>query len=84
MIVDDGVATGATMTACVRLVRDAGASRIIVAVPVGPPDSITELEAVADEVVVLETPERFGAVGQYYRTFGQVPDDEAMAYLKSN
>lgn len=84
VIVDDGVATGATMTACVRLVRDADASRVTVAVPVGPPDSITELEDLADAVVVLETPERFGAVGQYYRTFGQVSDEEAMAYLDAN
>lgn len=84
VIVDDGVATGATMTACVRLVRDAGATSVIVAVPVGPPDSITALEALADDVVVLETPDRFGAVGQYYRQFGQVSDDEAMAYLEAN
>lgn len=84
IIVDDGVATGATMTACVRLARDAGAERIVVAVPVGPPDSIRELESVADIVVSLQTPSHFGAVGQFYRRFGQVSDEEAMAYLDAD
>jgi predicted phosphoribosyltransferase len=81
VVVDDGVATGATARACLRGVRDAGASRVVLAVPVGSPDSIDQLEAEADEVVALQTPWSFRAVGQYYRDFGQVSDEEAVAYL---
>lgn len=81
VIVDDGVATGATAMACLRQVQEADASRIILAVPVGSPESIARLEAEADEVLALETPQDFRAVGQYYREFGQVSDEEAMAYL---
>lgn len=81
LIVDDGIATGATMIACVRLVRESDAAWVGVAVPVGPPDSVKEIESIADQVVCLATPRAFGAVGQYYRQFGQVSDDEAMRYL---
>lgn len=83
LIVDDGIATGATMIACIRLVRDGGAAWVGVAVPVGPPDSVKDVEAVADRVVCLETPRKFGAVGQYYRRFHQVRDEEAMEYLST-
>lgn len=81
IIVDDGVATGATARACVLQARNAGASRVVLAIPVGPPDSIRALSAMADEVVWLETPSAFRAVGQFYRDFGQVTDEEAMEYL---
>lgn len=81
VIVDDGVATGATAMACLRQVQEADAARIVLAVPVGSPESIARLEAEADEVLALETPQDFRAVGQYYREFGQVSDEEAMAYL---
>jgi len=83
VVVDDGVATGATTRACLRAVRNTGADRVTLAVPVGPPDSIRELESEADEVVCVERPRAFGAVGQFYRQFGQVTDEEAMAYLES-
>jgi predicted phosphoribosyltransferase len=56
VVVDDGVATGSTATAALRLVREAGADRVVLAVPVGPPETVSELEAVADDVVVLLTP----------------------------
>ena len=81
VIVDDGVATGATTTACIRVVKNAGAERVVLAVPVGPPDTIERLRTEADEVIAVETPPHFGAVGQFYETFGQVSDEEAMTYL---
>lgn len=81
VIVDDGVATGATAIACLRQVREAGASGVVLAVPVGSPDSLGRIETEADEVVALQTPQDFRAVGQYYRNFGQVSDEEAMTYL---
>ncbi|WP_254863609.1 phosphoribosyltransferase [Halovivax gelatinilyticus] len=81
VVVDDGVATGATAIACLRQVRDAGAERVVLAVPVGSPTSLAQLEAEADAVIALETPSHFRAVGQFYRDFGQVTDAEAIAYL---
>ncbi len=81
VIVDDGVATGSTAIAAVRLVREQGAERVVLAVPVGPPDTVRELETEADDVVCVETPPHFGAVGQFYNRFDQVSDEEAMAYL---
>ncbi|MGZ0746292.1 phosphoribosyltransferase [Haloparvum sp. AD34] len=82
VVVDDGVATGATMTACLRQLRAQDARRLVVGVPVGSPRSLAELEAEADEVVALDEPEGFRAVGQFYREFGQVSDEEAIAYLR--
>ncbi|MFC7231364.1 phosphoribosyltransferase family protein [Saliphagus sp. GCM10025308] len=81
VVVDDGVATGATAIACLRQVREAGAAHVTLAVPVGSPDSISNLEDEADAVVALQTPAGFRAVGQFYRRFNQVSDEEAMAYL---
>jgi putative phosphoribosyl transferase len=81
VVVDDGVATGATAIACLRQVREAGADVVVLAVPVGSPHSIDTLEAEADEVIALQTPATFRAVGQFYRQFGQVSDDEAVRYL---
>lgn len=81
VVVDDGIATGATAIACLRQVRAAGAARVVLAVPVGAPDSVEDVRAEADEVVCLHTPPGFGAVGYYYRNFSQVSDEEATAYL---
>ena len=81
LIVDDGVATGATTVACIGQVREAGAERVVLGVPVGPPDSIERLGEEADEVVAVETPPHFGAVGQFYDSFDQVSDEEALTYL---
>lgn len=81
LLVDDGVATGATMIACVRLAREAGADRVVAAVPVGPPDAIQDLEAEADRVIALRTPTQFGAVGRFYGSFQQVTDEEAIELL---
>ncbi|WP_254543482.1 phosphoribosyltransferase [Halomarina pelagica] len=81
LVVDDGIATGATTLACVRTTYAAGADRVIVAAPVAPPDSVEMLEREADDVICVETPAYFGAVGRFYREFGQVPDEEAVQYL---
>ncbi|MDT3434034.1 phosphoribosyltransferase family protein [Haloarcula sp. 1CSR25-25] len=80
-LVDDGVATGATVRACIEQVRQADPERLVLAVPVGSPRAISELEALVDEVVCLEMPSAFRAVGQYYEQFEQVSDEEAMSYL---
>jgi predicted phosphoribosyltransferase len=84
LVVDDGVATGATTIACVRGVRAAGAARVVLAVPVGPPATIERLRGEADEVVCVETPPHFRAVGQFYASFDQVSDEEAKAYLRGD
>jgi predicted phosphoribosyltransferase len=81
IVVDDGVATGATMRAGLQTLRVLGAERIIAAAPVGAADSVALLEDDADEVVVLETPAWFSAVGQWYEDFGQTSDDEVRALL---
>jgi predicted phosphoribosyltransferase len=81
VVVDDGIATGATARACLRQVVAAGAGRVVLAVPVGSPRSLGELESEADEVIAVEQPTDFHAVGAHYRQFGQVSDEEAMEYL---
>ncbi|AOW80891.1 phosphoribosyltransferase [Halodesulfurarchaeum formicicum] len=81
VLVDDGVATGSTIRACLAMLDESDADRIILAVPVGPPDTIRELRSVADEVVCLQEPTSFMGVGQFYERFDQVTDEEAMAYL---
>src|ERR1051325_6549007 len=79
ILIDDGLATGATMRAAVKALRQRGAAEIVVAVPVGPPDTCREFEDVADEVVCASAPESFQAVGQYYEDFSQTSDDEVRA-----
>lgn len=81
ILVDDGVATGSTAMACLKRIHNADAARVVLAVPVGPPESIEELRDIADDVVCLETPRSFRSVGQFYERFEQVPDEEAMTYL---
>lgn len=82
VIVDDGIATGATARACIEQVRAQRVEQIVLAVPVGSPQTIAELEQTVDEVVCLETPDQFQAVGQFYARFNQVSDEEAMRYLR--
>jgi putative phosphoribosyl transferase len=84
IVVDDGVATGSTLKAALRLLRHKGAKTVTVAVPVGPPDTIRELEKLADRVVVLQTPEPFYAIGQFYVDFTQTNDDEVAELLKQS
>lgn len=82
ILVDDGIATGSTLRAAVSALRVQGAKRVVVAAPVAAIDSLVRLERVADEVVVLETPARFYAVGAWYRAFPQLRDDEVRALLE--
>jgi putative phosphoribosyl transferase len=81
ILVDDGVATGASMFAALQAVRAVGPARVVVAVPVGPRSAHRELAAQADEVVFAVMPARFDAVGQVYADFHQVTDDEVRAVL---
>lgn len=84
MVVDDGVATGATLEASLRLVRRLGAASVIAAVPVGPPETIRRLGGAADAVVCPLQPQHFMAVGGWYEQFGQVPDEEVVKLLEGN
>jgi predicted phosphoribosyltransferase len=81
VVVDDGLATGATALACVRQVRAAGADAVVLAVPVAAPESVARVSDEGAEVVAVEMPEEFGSVGQCYRDFRQLRDAEARAYL---
>jgi predicted phosphoribosyltransferase len=80
--VDDGVATGSTTMAALRALRKQNPARLILAVPVGPPETIARLEAEADQVVCLHTPEPFWAVGRFYTIFDQTSDAEVVALLE--
>lgn len=82
VVVDDGVATGGTATAAVRWARAQGAARVILAVPVAPAEALANLAKEADEVVCLATPEPFYAVGQWYASFPQIPDQEVVRMLR--
>lgn len=81
ILVDDGIATGASMLAAVRAVRAADAAQVVVAVPVGPPSACRQLSDEADEVVCATMPPGFEAVGQVYDDFHQVTDDEVRELL---
>lgn len=81
IVVDDGIATGATMRAALLAVRRAGPKRLVLAVPVAPAETIAELRHDVDEVVCLETPPDFGAISLYYEDFRQVTDSEVVAML---
>jgi predicted phosphoribosyltransferase len=83
ILVDDGLATGATMRAAAKALRERAAAKIVVAVPVGPPDTCRELAEEADETICLSTPEFFQAVGQYYEDFSQTSDEDVRALLSS-
>lgn len=83
IVVDDGLATGATMVAALHAVRGHKPATLVCAVPVASPDSLELVRPFADEVVCLYAPEDFYAVGQFYRTFGQVSDEEAIRLLGS-
>jgi predicted phosphoribosyltransferase len=84
IVVDDGIATGSTMKAALASVKNRGASSITVAVPVGSPSTIDELEKIADRVVVLNTPEFFQAIGEFYTDFSQTSDEEVIELMREN
>ncbi|MFC4063199.1 phosphoribosyltransferase [Planomonospora corallina] len=81
IVVDDGLATGVTARAALRAVRERGPGRLVLAVPVGAPDTADALREEADEVVLLATPARFHAVGQWYRRFDQLDDGDVLRLL---
>ena len=81
IIVDDGLATGSTARAAVEVVRAYGASRVVLAAPVAPPDTVAALRGVADEVVVVAQPARMWAIGAWYEDFAQTDDDEVVRLL---
>jgi len=82
ILTDDGVATGATITAAIEIVRQQEPKKIVVAVPVIARDSLEKISGLADEVVYLQAPELFFAVGQFYQEFDQVSDEEVLKHLK--
>jgi putative phosphoribosyl transferase len=81
ILVDDGLATGSTMRAAVLALRAQHPAKVVVAVPVGAPETCDALGSVADDVVCVETPEPFRAVGLWYEDFSQTTDDEVHALL---
>ena len=83
ILVDDGLATGATMEAAIESVKSEGAIKIIVAVPIAPKETVMKIEKLVDEVICLETPYPFYAIGEFYSTFPQVEDEQVIALLKT-
>ena len=81
ILVDDGLATGSTMKAAVQAVTQHKPARVVVAVPVGAPETCNALREFADEVICARTPSAFSAVGQWYRDFSQTTDEEVIALL---
>ena len=81
IVVDDGIATGATMRVALQAVRRRGPARLVLAVPVAPPDTLAALRKEVDEAVCLETPIELGAIGFYYRDFHQMRDSEVTDLL---
>ena len=83
IIIDDGLATGATMISALHALRDRKPAKLICAVPVSPAETLEKVAELADELVCVEVPEDFQAVGQFYANFPQVGDDEVMQILQS-
>ena len=81
ILVDDGVATGATAEAAIRVLRAQGAAKVVLAVPVATPDSVARMRGSADEVVAADAPPELGAVGAWYADFTEVTDDQVLALL---
>jgi len=82
-VIDDGLATGATMIAALHAIRAREPAKLICAVPVAPPDTLDRVAQVADEVICLQTPDYFRSVGQFYRDFPQVEEDEVVRILSA-
>lgn len=82
IVIDDGIATGATMAAALRATRRAGPRRLVLAAPVAPPDTIERLRPEVDEVVCLMVPAFLGAIGSFYRDFRQLRDEEVTSLLE--
>lgn len=82
IVVDDGIATGATTRAALQAIRNRKPNELVLAVPVAPPDTIERLRGEVDALICLEAPEAFGAIGYFYRDFRQVGDEEVVETLK--
>ncbi len=82
ILVDDGVATGKTIFAFLAVVKKEKPKKVIVAIPVGPQETVDELKGKADEVICLEMPENFYGIGQFYEQFEQVDDEEVVRLLR--
>lgn len=82
IVIDDGIATGATIKAALRAIRKQKPKELVLAVPVAPPETIAELRQEVDALICLETPDPFGAIGYFYRDFRQVRDEEVVAILR--
>jgi putative phosphoribosyl transferase len=82
IIIDDGIATGATTLAAIRAIRSRKPKELVLAVPVAPLDTVKKLHSEVDAIVCLEAPEELGAIGYFYRDFHQVGDEEVVATLK--
>lgn len=82
VLVDDGVATGSTVKVALKAVRKAGPRSIVLAVPVAPPDTLSELAPLCDEIICLMAPKHFHAVGAHYNDLGQTSDAEVLDYLE--
>jgi predicted phosphoribosyltransferase len=82
IVIDDGLATGATMISALHGLRNKKPTKLICAVPVSPPDTLRKIAELADEVVCLEAPSNFRAVGQFYENFPQVEDEEVIEVLR--
>lgn len=82
ILVDDGIATGATIEASIHAVREEKPSKVIIAVPVAPPHTVNRLKTIVDDFVALSTPEHFWAIGEFYDDFPQVTDEEVVKILR--
>ncbi len=83
IVVDDGIATGATVKAALEVLKKQGAARVVLAVPVAPEDAVAEFEPLVDELVCLQTPEPYIAVGAHYARFPQTSDAEVVELLRA-
>ena len=84
ILVDDGVATGATIKTAIAALKDKRAAKLVVALPVGPPETVGALRQMIDDVICLETPSDFMAVGAHYLDFTQVSDNEVISLLRKS
>jgi predicted phosphoribosyltransferase len=83
IVIDDGLATGATMISALHGLRSRKPARLICAIPVSPPETLRKIQPLADQVVCLDTPDNFRAVGQFYVDFPQVEDEEVIKVLQN-
>ncbi len=82
ILIDDGIATGATMFVAIKAVKKMDPKKIMVAIPVGPPDTVEKMKQEVDKVICILTPIYFGAVGSFYQIFDQTTDREVIELLE--